>query len=51
MPQREHQNSQVHSSSDSSSVITSFDELAKGLCNRRYLYLGAKRSGGWAAPS
>jgi hypothetical protein len=31
MPQREHQNSQGHSSPDPSGVITSFDELAKGL--------------------
>jgi hypothetical protein len=31
MPQREHQNIQGDSSSDSSGIITSFDELAKGL--------------------
>ena len=31
MPQREHQNTQDDSSPDSSSVITSFDELTKGL--------------------
>jgi hypothetical protein len=31
MPQREHQNMKGDTSPDSSSVITSFDELAKGL--------------------
>jgi hypothetical protein len=31
MPEQEHQSSQVHSSPDFDSVITSFDELAKGL--------------------
>src|SRR5215213_8308633 len=31
MPQQEHENIQGHSSPDSGSVITSFDELTKGL--------------------
>src|SRR5215217_4516829 len=31
MPQREHQNTQDHASSEPSGVITSFDELTKGL--------------------
>jgi hypothetical protein len=31
MPQREHQNIQGDSSPDRSSIITSFDELGKGL--------------------